>query len=366
MKFPIDDDQWCETRDYLARHGGYDASLLAPNEFLDYFAGCYHYNVSAYLTYRHFEFVVVHKGMLDAIAPQVLVNVVTHYHAVFGNKVFVIYSRHWKPSSLWSASRHKMLVSEYVAQIQVSMPSAGGAAKLVEGNACVITTYNRPGCLRRSLPQILALGAPVVVVDDGSDDKHWTEVRSIASEAAIPVIRMPANRGLPNAINAGVGYWLADPSIAWISYFQDDVDVCPELFEQLRKVQHAEHLPLLTGRDSPEHRTYSTEPLNGVDVFYKRSIAGVHMHAHRSYWQSVMPVPTPYLGAPKNDPAHQGQGADEDWWISAWSPTSITKRGRFIAVVPGLVRTFNDPKYGSTWDNPMAELLADAPSDGSF
>lgn len=34
--------------------------------------------------------------------------------------------------------------------------------------AILMTTYRRPHCLRRSLPQIAALGRPILVVDDGS------------------------------------------------------------------------------------------------------------------------------------------------------------------------------------------------------
>jgi hypothetical protein len=101
--------------------------------------------------------------------------------------------------------------------------------------------------------------------------------------------------------------------------------------------------------------------VNGVDVLYKRSLAGIHLHAHRDYWRSVLPIPSPYLGAPKADAPRPGQGADEDWWITAWAPESVAKRGRFVTVVPGLVRTFNTLEHGSTWGNEFAEGLIDPP-----
>jgi hypothetical protein len=62
----------------------------------------------------------------------------------------------------------------------------------------------------------------------------------------------------------------------------------------------------------------------------------------------VLPIPTPYLGAPKPDGGvFPGQGADEDWWIGSYAPRAITKTGGFIAAVPSLVQNRGLDK--STW-----------------
>src|SRR6185436_13666813 len=106
--------------------------------------------------------------------------------------------------------------------------------------AVIVTTFNRPACLARSLPQIVAaareVGAPVLVVDDGSEMTEEVPINGHFSGLAIRQPRiglgatwiwLPENRGLAGALNIGLSYWLADPSIQAISYFQDDVEVDP-------------------------------------------------------------------------------------------------------------------------------------------
>ena len=160
---------------------------------------------------------------------------------------------------------------------------------------------------------MLALAVPTLIVDDASTAENACENSRIADEHGVPMIRMPGNRGVCNSVNAGVSYWLADRGIDWISAFQDDVDVHPELLKVLERVQDARVRPLLAGRDALEHPTYATGAIGGYAVLYKRSLPGQHLHAHRDYWASVLPVPTPYLGAPKHTDDPRGRGSDEDW-----------------------------------------------------
>ena len=130
--------------------------------------------------------------------------------------------------------------------------------------AAAVTTYNRPRSLARTLPQVLALGVPTPIVDDASTAENARENARIAEDRGAAMIRMPSNRGLCNSLNAGVSYWLADRGIDWISTFQDDVDVHPELLKVLERVQDAQARPLLAGRDAPEHPTFATG--GGVDA----------------------------------------------------------------------------------------------------
>ncbi|MBI2357484.1 MAG: glycosyltransferase, partial [Deltaproteobacteria bacterium] len=215
--------------------------------------------------------------------------------------------------------------------------------------AAVITTYNRPWALARSLPQVLALGCPVLVVDDGSEPAHEQDCERIRREhscARLHWLRLPSNRGLPCARNIGLCYWLADPAMEWISAFDDDVDVRPDLFARLRPVQDAVRRPLLTGRLAPEHPVVGEATIHGTRVLFHHSAAGTHFHAHRQYWLEVLPIPTPFLGAPEH-----GRGSDSDWWVGSFSPNSIVKRGAKIACVPGLVRTFATTAQQSTCGN---------------
>lgn len=353
MPFPIEDEYWMQVRSFLEKHAAPLDPILAPNEFLDFFAGTYHYNISYVLTPAQLRFAVFHKGMASEVEPALAVGILDRFHAVFANEVFVVYCNELLAGALAPEKVHTAALmqqfDEYFEDEQTHRPPS---------YAAVITTYNRPQSLARSLPQVLALGIPVVVVDDASTIAHAQTNRQIADQHQVPLIYIPENRGLPNAMNVGIEYWLADPDIDWISYFQDDVDIHPDTLKVLEQVQDPCDRPLLAGRDALEHATFGTAEIAGYPVLYKRSMPGQHLHAHRNYWRSVMPIPTPYLGAPKPDRGKPGQGADEDWWITCWAPHSITKRGGYVTCVPGLVRSFRTAADESTWGN-LSELTVE-------
>ena len=68
----------------------------------------------------------------------------------------------------------------------------------------IVTTHNRAEALQRSLPQIVALGAPVLVVDDGSDSAKWTP--ELIKCAIADYLYVPKNRGLASALNIALSY----------------------------------------------------------------------------------------------------------------------------------------------------------------
>ena len=346
MSFPDRDKYWTEVKSFLAEHAQPLDSILAPNEFLEFFPGNYPYNISNLLPAEHFKFVVFHKGMTTEIAIPLRQKVLNSFHVVFANDVFVIYALTPLNVRAVEPAHVKALLEQFDEDIKdrtLNKPISYGA---------VITTYNRPHCLARSLPQILALGIPVIVIDDASISENQLENQRITQQYRVPLIHLPENRGLPNAMNVGLSYWLADPDIDWIAYFQDDVDVHPDTLKALAQIQDPIVRPILTGRDALEHATFGTGKIAGYNILSKKSMPGVHLHAHRDYWLGVMPIPTPYLGAPKHDKGKPGQGADEDWWITAWSPKSITKQGGYVTCVPGLVETFCLTAQTSSWGNP--------------
>ena len=214
--------------------------------------------------------------------------------------------------------------------------------------AAVVSTYNRPQALARTLPQIVALGVPVLVVDDGSSADAAAENRALAETHGAAYLALPANRGIAAAINAGIAYWLADPAIAWISYFQDDVDVVADLFDVLAAYEDARTQPVMTGLDTNEHATLRTvEEAGGRVLKYKDNSTGMHLHCHRDYWTAVLPIPSRYLGAPK---AGQG-GSGADSWIVKRAPAAAVPRGLSVLCIPGLVTTFAWRGEDSTWGN---------------
>jgi len=210
----------------------------------------------------------------------------------------------------------------------------------------LVTTCNRPSALERSLPQIAALGSPVLVIDDGSQD--WYDNKILCLRHRAKYLRLPENRGLAAALNVGLSYWLADRSYNWISYFQDDVDVHPGFFSELDKATRDYRGVLYTGHDSLAHKTVRVQD----DIKIKGSCAGVHMHARREFWLSVMPIPTYQLGAPKRiEGRERGIGSNVDWWIVRDSPNSPAKRRERIVCLPQMVRTFLSRPEDSSWGN---------------
>ena len=229
-----------------------------------------------------------------------------------------------------------------------SESSRRGLVRRTAGRALLVTTFNRPEALRRSLPQIAALGHDVLVVDDGSGPREAETNRAHAASVDAQYLFLPENRGLAAAINAGMSYLLADSRTRWISYFQDDVDVDPSLMTRLAKVEQAEDRPVLTGYDADEHPAEREDEIAGERVRLKRLSPAVHLHAHVAYWQRVLPIPTQYLGAPKR----RWEPSLEDYWIIKDAPDSIWRRGLLIPCLPGLVRTFLWHESDSTWGNP--------------
>src|SRR5258708_30423919 len=107
----------------------------------------------------------------------------------------------------------------------------------------------------------------------------------------------------------------------------------------------------MPGYLSPHHAVHGARVIDGREIALLRSIPGQHIHASQAYWRSILPIPTPYLGAPKPTGGRfPGQGADEDWWIGSYSPRAVTKQGGLIAAVPGLVANLG--LEASTWAIP--------------
>lgn len=221
-------------------------------------------------------------------------------------------------------------------------------------NRCsvLVTTYNRPEALEKSLPYVCALGVPVVVLDDGSDDHAARENARICDYEGVLRLALPRNRGLACALNVGLMYLLADPAVHWISCFQDDVEVDPVLLRVLEDVQNPTHRPFLTGHDAAEHDGVGRETVGGVEVKLKENCRATHMHAHRDYWTAILPIPTRKLGAPCPGPGKErGIGSNVDYWIASRAPTSVVRTGKRVVCVPGLVRTFLWRSEDSCWNN---------------
>ena len=218
--------------------------------------------------------------------------------------------------------------------------------------AILVTTYNRPSALARSLPQIAALGPPILVVDDGTPGEAGGENAFICQKYGARYMALPSNRGLAAALNMGLAYWLADKSVEWISYFQDDVDAHPKTLEIIGLLAGSQAYPIYTGHDAIEHPQCREMVTGSLKIKVKKTCAGVHLHARTEFWKGVMPIPTYQLGAPKRTNGNRtpGIGSNVDWWIVRDGPNSVVKRRQEILCLPDLVRTFLWKAEDSSWN----------------
>jgi hypothetical protein len=354
MRFPADDRAWSSVATFLAESLGEGASILAPNEFHEIFPLTYPYDVSRQIDVTTLDALVIHKGALSEVGKEICNLLLRDGIPLFGNEVFVVFSLKGPPRAGCSGHEHFRSFQEMAGCAATFKSNPAKAHSEFSGPSTVIlmTTYNRPHMLAGSLETIRLLKAPVLVVNDGSSPEHREAYERVTQQFGVRVLDLPGNRGLSAAMNAGLSYWLADPMVEWICYLQDDVEVRADLLKALSLVQDRNNYPLLSGRHNPLHKVYGQRTINGCDVLLQRMSPGIHLHAHRDYWEKMLPIPTAYFQAPRRWPDLPLRGADEDWWISQWSPKSIVKQGGYIAVLPGLVRTTAALAAESTWENP--------------
>jgi hypothetical protein len=338
-------------------HGGIGGRALSNAKYRPWFLGADDIATVAPADLARYRLAVVRKTRLNEIPLPIVRALGRGFGCVLENRRFVVLARDagGRPSAFFDAAFARHAAEE--DDRSDALFHAG--AEVDDGSdatrAVVVSTYNRPQALARTLPQLRALGAPVLVVDDGSSPEARAENAAIAARCGAPYLSLPANRGLAAVVNVGISYWLADPAIAWISYFQDDVDVDPDLFAALEPLEDAVRSPVLTGFDTDEHATLRVERSGDREIKYKDNSTGMHLHCHRDYWAAVLPVPSRYLGAPKA--GRGGSGADA--WIVKRAPASAGARGLTVVCVPGLVTTFAWRREDSTWDN---QHLLDRPA----
>jgi hypothetical protein len=312
--------------------------------------GVFGYGIQYAFPLRYFSLVVLHKGMYDYFPLEALEELRAGFVPIFANEVFVVLAD--RPSQGGSVRPGRPLRglcyrnrgsptmraprSEAAEIARPPLPTEWSSQPTIGPTHC-----------RDRYPRFRA-GAPVLVVDDGTTGEGGARNRDTAKACGADYLLLPNNRGLPAAINAGISYWLADPQVAWISCFQDDVDVHPAIFAHLEKVQEPTVRPILTGRLSGRHPTYGQERVGGEEIILMRGISGQHIHAHRDYWRGVLPIPSPYLGAPRHWGRLGGTGARGgllDFCLESGTPSQEGRicrlRTRPSTRVPHLRRGFN-------------------------
>ncbi len=320
--------------------------ILAPDELASYLRQQITLSPDrAYPGPLSVQYVIVRQDQVNTLDPGLLAALRSSYGCVHANRRFALFA-----CGAVSSPAGASVMARLDGLLGTAKPAAAPRVVVpgARDRAILVTTYNRPAALARSLPQLASLGHAVLVVDDGSADAARETNRAIAAGCGADYLAFPANRGLCASLNAGLAYLMADRAVEWISYFQDDVDVDPGVMAALKTVEHRDERPILTGYDAGEHVAERDTTIGGTRVKLKRSSPAVHLHAHVDYWRGVLPIPTEYLGAPRR----RWDASLEDYWIVNHAPGSAEKRGLLVTCVPNLVRTFLWDHADSTWGNP--------------
>jgi SAM-dependent methyltransferase len=93
VPFPHHDRHWVATLKWLQDHYRDADSLLAPDEFAEPFPVVHRYEATCDLRRPPFDWVVLHKGLLERLHPTYLAAVRREVPAVFANEVFVVLTK---------------------------------------------------------------------------------------------------------------------------------------------------------------------------------------------------------------------------------------------------------------------------------
>ena len=338
------DPSWLSALDFARRHIAPGDTLAAPVEFAFHFPQALACSPFHRGRTSNPQWIVFHKdsrlpgGGFDSPA------LTTEYVPVWANEVFIIFQlRSIRPPTAVPflrrlASKIQPVLTRWAGQRADRLPVPGPrpTAPGPGHTAIVMITHHEPSALARSLPQVLALEVPVLLVAFGIPENHREAYDSVLAAHRHPrleILSLPQNPGVAAALNIGLFYWLADPAIEWISCFQDVVNVHPDLLRKLALVQDADERPLLSGTVSPGGLSLGSEEINGIRMERQWGSPGQHLHAHRRYWELVLPVPTPPPG-----PLLGGRAVETGWWITVMAPGALWKKRQAVPCLPGLVR----------------------------
>ena len=339
-----------------------DARVLGPEELAPYLRRLTPLgSISDDFAGLPFDWVIVPHGAVAGLPAALVRGLRNGYQRVLENRRYLLLRSRLPGSGVAiDPELHARLDALLPLSNQGAEPRALTASAWHD-RAILVTTFERATALERSLPQLCGLGAPVLVMDDGSREAMAERNRAVARGCGAEYLRLPRNRGISAALTVGLEYLLADARLQWISCVQDDVDVRPDTLSVLQAVEDAAVRPVLTGYDAALHAALEETAVGGVRVRLKRETSGVHLHAHRDYWRAVLPIPTEYLGAPKR----RWEASLEDSWITVGAPNAAARRGIPVVCVPGLVRSFLWHAGDSTWGNPNSPEPLLAPDNAA-
>ncbi len=328
------DKYWNALVEYLTKKGLENEIFFGPGALFPEFPKIYPYQIlkNIRLSDYEIEYAVFHKDPSEPYTNEFLHMLRNDYKAVWGNKSFVIFKKH--PGKWEKIKAKKYLFHTQIRWKKYEKPAASAKTGIL------ITTRNTPHFLRRMLEQLQNRPEEILVVNEGSGDHFRAEYEAVQRDfPGITFIDLPANRGRIFSLNTGFSWFLADPGVEWIHYFQDNLILHPGFFDTVQKVAHKEKYPVVTGIYHEAHKICKRGTINGIPVYMLRSAPGEHLFVHRLYLQENLPVPvlTGKPGQENQSGEHETQ--DAAWWMLSYAPLTVVKRDKYIVCVPGICHT---------------------------
>ncbi|NET50422.1 MAG: glycosyltransferase [Merismopedia sp. SIO2A8] len=250
MPFPSHDAYWAGVADFLDTHLTPDDDILAPKEFEYRFVHCFRYTISHTVPASGFQWIILHKGMLEKVAIAFLLDAAKHLHPAYANPVFVVLSSHTnlppipekdnndlidfnqKLRSLVQSNRSKIIppsqptpvLSLHTPQTRGVTPSPTGTTEELTSpqpnpialyppppnssiKVSVITVCrNAAVTIEKTIQQIAAQTYPnieYIVVDGASDDETLAVCDRYSS--TITTLVSETDEGIYQAMNKGIG-----------------------------------------------------------------------------------------------------------------------------------------------------------------
>jgi ubiquinone/menaquinone biosynthesis C-methylase UbiE len=98
MPFPIKDNYWLNALQFLQDHINNEDKIIANNEFVEKISNTIAYSSNWNIEFSNYQWVVIHKGMMNELEYPFLVRITKEFIPVFANEVFVIFSKENKLS----------------------------------------------------------------------------------------------------------------------------------------------------------------------------------------------------------------------------------------------------------------------------
>lgn len=335
---------WNPLVNFLKKNKLENKIFIGPEVLLNEFPKVFPYQILKDISLSDFDipYIVFHKKLPEDLTNDYLDLIKEEYKPVWGNHLFVVFKKN-------RSKKEKLAALKYMLYTKINFKKYYKPLKDSK-IGILITTYNRPEHLIKLLAQLKNRQKDILVVNDGSSEEYFEQYQQIKQKYnEVTYIDNSKNMGLVFSLNTGFSFFLSDPDIEWIHNLQDDIIIKDNLFEETQKIADKNLYPVVTGIYQEQHPIAKKTKIKDIEVYLLRSTGAWHFMAHRQYLMENLPIPNPYVGAPKPDLGKPGQGSDADWWLFSWSPNAVIKKDKYIACIPGLCYTDMSAEL-STWD----------------